>query len=94
MPFRKITEGRVTSDNGVSIQIKSYDYLEYSDNGKALDISLGFDPASRTTHIYVSDLKNWNATDQPLTINEADLKQIKNNLEEAFRLLTGKFLIC
>lgn len=94
MNFRKINEGGVQRDDGVTVQIKHADYLEYREGDRAVDISIGYDPRTRQIFVYASEIDGWSRPDPAVGITADKKKEIVNNLKEALGCLKGHFVIC
>lgn len=94
MSFYKLNEGGVSNDEGVLIQIKHPEYLEYRDGIFFVNVSIGYDPKERKIYVYASDLTHWVDPDSQATISEAKRRDICNNLIEGLGLLTGNYVIC
>jgi hypothetical protein len=92
MNFYKINKGGACNNKGVTVQIKHPEYLEYRDNSRSVDVSIGYDPIARKIYVYASDLTNWNEPPS-LVINDIDRKEIIKNLEEALSLLKGNYVV-
>jgi hypothetical protein len=82
--LKKINEGRVESDAGFSIHITGLECLKYEDGGHSIEFEWNYDPATRKTYIYVSDVKE---------LKDSEKIIIKNNIKEAVKLLDGTFEI-
>lgn len=93
MNFRKINEGGAQRDDGVTVQIKHADYLEYREGGRAVDISIGYDPRMRQVFVYASEIDSWNRPDPTVGITEDQKKEIVDNLKEALSCLKGNFIV-
>lgn len=93
MKFLKINEGGARSDTGIVVQIKHADYLEYSDGGRAVDVSIGYDPSTREISVYASEITHWSRPHRSAAISDAERDEIANNLKEALGLLKGKFVV-
>ena len=94
MGFYKLNEGGVSNDEGVLIQIKHPDYLEYRDGIFSVYVSIGYDPKERKIYVYARDLTHWINPDSQASISEATRRDICNNLTEGLGLLTGNYVIC
>ena len=93
MKFYKVNEGGARRDDGVVVQIKHADYLEYREGDLAVDVSIGYDPATRQIHVYVSDVTHWSRPNPSIPILDDKKREIALNLEEALGLLKGKFIV-
>jgi len=93
MNFRKINEGGAQRDDGVIVQIKHADYLEYREGDRAVDISIGYDPRTRQISVYASEIDGWSRPDPTVGIAEDKKKEILDNLKEALSCLKGNFVV-
>ncbi len=93
MKFYKINAGGVARDDGIEIQIKHADYLEYCDGEKSTEISIGFDPATKQIFVYGTEVENWSKPIQGMKISSVEKAAILENLSEGLLLLNGKFIV-
>ncbi|MCB0486030.1 MAG: hypothetical protein KDC47_07540 [Flavobacteriaceae bacterium] len=88
--LKKITEGRVESDEGFSIHIIGLEVLRYEENGKSIILDWTLDPKSKKMRIYVSDALSWDKpTKEKLTVD--DKNKIIKNIKRAVVLLEGDY---
>lgn len=78
--LKKINEGRVESDAEFSIHITGLECLKYEDGGHSIEFEWNYDPATKKTYIYVSDVKELKSPEKAI---------IENNIKEAVKLLDG-----
>ena len=93
MKFYKVNEGGVHSDNGIIVQIKHADYLEYKEDDSSVDVSIGYDPSTRQIHVYASAVTHWSRPNSSVLISDAKKVEIAQNLTEALGLLKGKYVV-
>lgn len=88
--LKKISAGRVESDEGFSIQVSGLETLRYEDHGKIVDIDWTYDPKLRKTNVFVSDVTFWKKPPS-LKIDPSDKKKMVKNIGDAVKLLDGNF---
>ena len=93
MHFQKINEGGVSRVDGVLIQIKHHDYLEYGNGDGIAAVSLDFDPKSREITVYASQVNVWKTQNGMEEIPETVREQIVVDLKGGLTLLKGKFVV-
>lgn len=93
MRFYKLNEGGAQRDDGIVVQIKHADYLEYSEGDLAVDVSIGYDPSTRQIFVYASELTHWSRPAPTVPISDVKKREIARNLEEALSLLKGAFVV-
>jgi len=93
MEFQKINEGAVVGENGISIQIKHPEFLEYSDGDNIAVVSIDYDPISKQIEVYASHVDTWKTLSGVEPMSEAKRQQLVEHLTEGLVLLKGKFLI-
>ena len=80
--LKKINEGRIESDTGFLIHITGLECLKYEDDKHSIEFEWNYDPTTRKTYIYVSDVNE---------LNDSEKISIKNNIKAAVQLLDGTF---
>jgi len=93
MRFYKINEGGAGRDDGIVVQIKHADYLEYREGELAVDLSIGYDRLTRQIYVYASDATHWSRPDPSVVITATKKFEIIKNLEEALALLKGNYVV-
>ncbi|WP_085717715.1 hypothetical protein [Pseudomonas sp. B28(2017)] len=93
MKFYKLNEGGAKRDDGVVVQIKHPDYLEYTEGDLSVDVSIGYDPSTRQIFVYASELTNWSRPTSVVPISDVKKQEIAQNLKEALGALKGKFVV-
>ena len=90
--LKKINEGRVESDQGFSVHIIGLEILRYEEHGRSFNIEWNYDPASRKTYVYLSDVNVW---EKPIKTNMSneEKNEITTNLIECLKMLGGNFEI-
>lgn len=82
--LKKINAGRVESNLGFSIHITGMECLKYEDREHSIEFEWNYEPRTKKTYIYVSDVKE---------LSHSEKNIIKNNIKEAVKLLDGTFEI-
>lgn len=88
--LKKITEGRVESDNGFAIHIIGLEALKYEENNRFIILEWNYDPKIQRICVYASNASSWNQpANVPLTPDEKE--KMVDNIREAVKLLKGTF---
>jgi hypothetical protein len=93
MRFQKINAGGVVRADGVSIQIKHHDYLEYKNSTGLAKVSMDYDPETREINVYGSQVDVWETQNGMENIPLPVREKITLDLKEGLTLLTGKFVV-
>lgn len=92
MRFEKVNEGGAERADGVSVQIKHPEYLEYRAGSKMLEVTVDFNKTNRQINVYASSAGAWTSpAGQALTADEK--AKLRRDLEEALALLPGSFVV-
>ena len=93
MKFRKINPGGVRREDGVSIQIKHHDYLEYRNQVGVANVSVDYDPETREINVYASQVTDWETQSKTEKIPAPIREQMAHDLKDGLALLKGKFVV-
>ncbi len=93
MHFIKVNPGGVRREDGVSIQVKHHDYLEYRNQVGMVKISVDYDPETREINVYASQVTDWETLNGSETIPFTERAQIVLDLKDGLALLKGKFVV-
>ena len=92
MHFQKINAGGVRRDDGVSIQIKHHDFLEYRNDNGSTTISMDYDPETREINVYASQVIAWETQNGAENITASAQEKMIADLQDGLKLLKGKFI--
>jgi hypothetical protein len=93
MSFRKINEGGAEGPDGVVVQIKGPEILEYRWGDRVALIGVDYDPTKKLSTVQGSDVKYWEGAGTSALI-PADVRQkIAQDLLCAVALLKGNFVV-
>ena len=93
MHFQKINAGGVVRSDGVSIQIKHHDYLDYKNSTGVAKVSMDYDPATREINVYGSQADLWETKNGMEAVPMPVREKMTLDLKEGLALLTGKFVV-
>jgi hypothetical protein len=93
MEFRKVNEGGVRREDGVTIQIKHPEFLEYCDGDAVARVSVGYEPATRQITVYASEVDSWETSAGAAQMPQSRRDQLVTDLKEGLKLLKGNFVV-
>lgn len=88
--LKKITRGRVESDDGFFIQVTGPETLKYVEGSKSIVFDCTVNFKRNKISIYVNDYKTWD-TPEKKSITLEEKEKIIKNISDAVKLLEGDF---
>lgn len=93
MQFTKINEGGVRRDDGITIQIRHPEFLEYRDGDALARVPVDYDPDTRQIAVYATEVDAWETSAGAAQMPESRREQMVRDLTEGLKLLKGNFVV-